>query len=51
EDKLKTNATQKGTISEKTRLSNHPWVKDVDKEMQAIEDEEPDMLEDEEPIV
>jgi hypothetical protein len=28
-----------GVISKKTALSNHPWVKDVDAEMEQLEDE------------
>lgn len=34
---LEANTKQKGTISEDTRLSNHPWVSDVEAEKELIE--------------
>lgn len=36
---LKTNAEQQGNVSEKTRLSHHPWVTDVEEETAQMEEE------------
>jgi len=36
---LKSNAEQKGVISEQTRLKNHIWVDNVDEEITMMEDE------------
>ena len=36
---LEANSKQKGSISETTRLTNHPWVDDAEEEMQLMEDE------------
>lgn len=33
---LNANINQRGSVSEQTRLSNHPWVDDADKEIEAI---------------
>jgi len=35
-ENLETNKEQFGAISEETRLSNHPWVDDVEQEMERI---------------
>ncbi len=36
---LEANVKQKGNISEQTRLTNHPWVSDVEAEQQRIDEE------------
>lgn len=36
---LTANATQNGFISQKTRLSNHPWVSDTEEEIEMLEEE------------
>ncbi len=40
---LTANREQTGSISEDTRLSNHPWVDDVDEEKLAMEAEKPEV--------
>ncbi len=35
-EKLEANANQIGAISERTRLANHPWVKNVDDEIEQM---------------
>ena len=40
---LEANAKQAGSISEETRLSNHPWVDDVEEELRRLEDEKPEI--------
>jgi SPP1 family phage portal protein len=36
---LTANVAQVGFVSERTRLSNHPWVKDVDEELDQMQEE------------
>lgn len=36
---LAANASQQGSVSEETRLTNHPWVSDVEEEKRCIEAE------------
>jgi SPP1 family phage portal protein len=38
---LKANAEQQGAVSEDTRLSNHPWVDNVEEEKKKLEAEKP----------
>jgi len=42
---LDSNSKQKGVISEETRLSNHPWVDNVEDEMERMEEEKEANLE------
>lgn len=41
---LKSNTEQQGSISEDTRLSNHPWVEDVEDEKKKMEAEKPAII-------
>jgi hypothetical protein len=41
---LEANTKQKGMISEDTRLANHPWIEDVETELELIQTEADNMM-------